>query len=192
MYAVRLPAAQLSVVTEHSNTWIQGATFFTAPAGLSSVPIFAQAVITTGHVQTDGTASVNLSQPLFRVEDYVAQDRDFSPLYVDDPMQLTETVRQGLQQGTIDSLFLILQLPLTTPGPNSEAPQIGLDGFIEGLIEDNDDTPALGLSYISEDGGATLIPAANFISRHTTAVGDFNIMFALILSEWPRPSPSSP
>ncbi len=189
-YAVRIPREQLDSLAENQNLLIQGATFNTAPIKFASVPIFARALITTGEVKPDNTAAVNVDQPLVEVKNFVGQDRDFTPLYLDNLIEVTETIRTGLQQNTIDSLFLVLQFPVepTPPETEPEIPQLGLDGFIEGLIDDNDDVPALGLSFISSDDGRTFIPAAEFIRQHTLAVGDFNIMFGLILSEVPGAS----
>jgi hypothetical protein len=147
-------------------------------------PVFAQALLTTGVVHADGTATIDLQTLLAHQQPFVAQDGDFTPWYFRRPRQLGRLVREGIAQGKIEYVFLVLQVPTATPfpGPRGLAPAVGLDGFMEGLIEDNDDTPALGLSFISEDGGATFLPAADFVAQKYQLQGDFNIMFSLILS----------
>ena len=87
----------------------------------------------------------------------------------------------------IHNLFLVLQVPTTTPFPGAHgvAPGVGLDGFFDDIADDNDDTPPLGLSFISADGGATFLPAADFVAQTYHRPGDFNIMFSLILSDPP-------
>ena len=186
-YAVRIPAEQIAQIKPEQNLLIQGATFRTILSDLSVTPVFAQALLTTGVVQADGTATLDLQHPLARDRRFVAQGDDFTPWYFPHPRLLGRLVREGIDQGEIQGLFLVLQVPTTTPfpGPSGFAPGVGLDGFVEGIAEDDDDTPALGLSFISDDGGATFIPVADVVAQKYQRRGDFNIMFSLILSKPP-------
>jgi hypothetical protein len=187
-YAVRIPAEQIAQIKPGQNLLIQGATFSTIFADPSVTPVFSQALLTTGVVQADGTATLDLQYPLARQRPFVAQGDDFSPWYFPHPRLLGHLVREGIDRGKIEGLFLVLQVPTTTPfpGPSGFAPGVDLDGFVEGIVEeDDDDTPALGLSFVSDDNGATFIPVADFMVQKYQRQGDFNIMFSLILSKPP-------
>jgi hypothetical protein len=183
-YAVGIPAAQIARIRPGQDLLLQGAAFLTHAPEASVAPVFAQALLTTGVVHADGTATIDLQTPLAHQQPFVAQDQDFTPWYFPHPRQLGRLVREGITRGEIEQVFLVLQVPTTTPfpGPRGLALAVGMDGFIEGLMEDNDDTPALGLSFISEDGGATFLPVADFVAQKYQRQGDFNIMFSLILS----------
>jgi hypothetical protein len=171
-YAVRLPAEQLIAAVQGQHLSIRAAEFYTAPLGsagdASVVPVFAEALLTTGVVNSDGTASVDLGNPLQHVTGFIGQDNDFAPLFFRHPHQLGELVRQGIQTGQIQNLFLVLQVPTTTPFPGVSAlpPLIGL----------SDISPLFGLSYISDDGGVTFAPRL-----------ELDFMFGLVLGEPPAP-----
>ncbi len=159
IYAVRIPGDRLG----DAPLLIHGATFFTAPALPPLVPVFARALITTGVVNRDGTATVDLERPLAEQAPFVGQDGDFTPLYVDDPATLGVRVRMEVQLGRISDLFLVLQLP-EGPFPGGMPPLVGIDEF-EGGGEP-------GFSFMSVDGGVRLAPA-----------GIGNWLFALVASE---------
>jgi hypothetical protein len=183
-YAVGIPAVQIAEIRPGQDLLLQGAAFFTHAPDASVAPVFAQALLTTGVVHADGTASIDLHTPLAHQQPFVAQDQDFTPWYFPHPRQLGRLVREGITRGEIEQVFLVLQVPTATPFPGTRglAPAVGLDGFIEGLMEDNDDTPPMGLSFISEDGGATFLPVVDFVAQKYQRQGDFDIMFSLILS----------
>jgi len=189
-YAVRILAEQLSlvqIVTGQAPV-IQGAAFLTAPCFDGSVtPIFAKALFTTGEVRADGTAAIDLKRPLARVANFVGQDNDFAPWYFRNGRKLGRLLSKRIAQGDIDGLFLVLQMPTDTPFPGTHgvAPGVGLDGVFGDRMDDVDTVPPLGLSFISDDGGATFLPAAQFVAQTYQRQGDFNIMFSLILSEAP-------
>ena len=187
-YAVRIPAEQFARTAPGEDTVIQGAAFLTAPCSDASVtPVFAEALFTTGEVRADGTAAIDLRHPLARVAHFVAQDNDFAPWYFRNARRLGRLVGKRIARGEIRNLFLVLEVPTVTPFPgvHGVAPGVGLDGFFDDIADDGDDIPALGLSFISDDGGATFLPAADFVARTYQRPGDFNIMFSLILSEPP-------
>src|SRR5262245_15011430 len=187
-YAVRIPGEQIARIAAGRNTLIQGASFLTGPClDVSVTPIFAEALFTTGEVGADSTATIDLRHPLERVRNFVAQDNDFAPWYFPRSRQLGRRVEKKIARGEIHDLFLVLQVPTTTPFPGTHglAPGVGLDGHFDDIADDNDDTPPLGLSFISDDAGASFLPAADFVARTYQRPGDFNIMFSLILSDPP-------
>jgi hypothetical protein len=185
-YAVRIPAEQIARIAPGGDLLIQGAAFLTAPCFDASVtPVFAKALFTTGEVRADGTAAIDLQHPLARVRSFVGQDNDFAPWYFRNPRHLGRLVQKRIARGKIHNLFLVLEVPTATPFPgvHGVAPGVGLDGFIGDPAEDDDDVPALGLSFISDDRGERFLPAADFLAQTYQRQGDFNIMFSLILSE---------
>jgi hypothetical protein len=148
LYAVRFPNADASAFMA-GTTLLTMAQFLTDVAD-ASVPVnFASARLTTGSLNPDGTASVNLLTPLARSTPFAAQDTDFSPWFFNNPQGLSNTVRNRLSQGL--DLFLVLEVPdAPFPGVSNAAPLIGLD---------ND---TVGSSFVSDDGGVTFNPQAGF------------------------------
>ena len=169
-YAVRIPASQIAAINPGEPIVAQSIAFNTFVGDGSVVPRFAEAMLTTGTVNPDGTATVDLAHPLDAVSGFVGQDNDFAQLFLRFPSLLGLVIRLGVDFGLIDNLFLVLRLPTTTPFPGVSAlpPLIGLDGGVT-----TNDVPIANLSYISTDG-------ASF-----TPVPNFNFMFSLILSERP-------
>jgi hypothetical protein len=170
-YAVRIPAEQImAAVKPGHNLVIESADFLTAPADASVVPIFAEAMLTTGTIKADGTVSMDLAKPLERVKDFAGQQQDFARLFFANPARLGASVQAGIKTGRIHNLFLVLRVPTSTPFPgvHGRPPLIGLDGE----PGDVNDVPIFGLSYFSDDGGVTF-------SQRT----DFNFMFRLVLSD---------
>jgi hypothetical protein len=169
-YAVRIPASQVSAFLPGQDILIQSGAFDTVVADRSTVPLFAQAMLTTGSVSVSGggaTATVALGDPLEAVTGFVAADGDFAPLYFKNPKNLGKKVRRGIEKGEITNLFLVLRLPQGPfPGVSASPPLIGLDGGNAA-----NDVPIHGLSYISDDG-------VTF-----TRVDNYNFRFSLILSE---------
>jgi hypothetical protein len=141
----------------------------TFPSDSSVVPIFSEALLTTGTVNADGTASIDLAQPLHRATNFVGQDTDFARLMFNDAAQLGAKIRRAINGREIQNLFLVLRVPTTIPfaGNSGLPPLIGLDGDPAG-----NDVPIFGLSYVSSDGGITFRPRM-----------DFNFMFRLVISE---------
>lgn len=129
-YAVRIPAAQLKEITQKGQLVIQAASYDTYPGAASLIPTFAEATLTTGVVNSNGTATLNLASPLARTTGFLGQDNDFSQFYFSDPRALGQTVQQGVTSGAISNLFIVLRLPTTQPFPGNVPPLIGLDGFV--------------------------------------------------------------
>lgn len=162
-YAVAIPASQLSAINPDGDMLIQAAAFNTFLVDASVVPVFAKAVLTTGVINPDTTATIDLVNPLAISTGFVGQDGDFAPFYFAEPHDLGKVVRAGINAGTIQNLFIVLQIPTTTPFPgvSGQPPLIGL----------NNTGPNFGLSFLSSDGGATW-----------TRQNAFNFRFGLIVS----------
>jgi hypothetical protein len=169
-YAVQIPASQIAAVNPGDDILIHAATFDTAIVDASVVPRFAEATLATGTV-SGSTATIDLADPLAKKTSFIGQDGDFAPFYFSNPKHLGKKVRDGIDDGDIENVFIVLRLPTTTPFPGVTAfpPLIGLDGGVA-----VNDVPIFGLSYISDDGGVTF-----------TRVTNFNFRFQLILSEEP-------
>ena len=136
----------------------------------SVAPVFAEAMLTTGVVNADGSiATVDLSNPLESTGGFLGQDNDFAPFHFKNPQALGTRVRHGIESGDIENLFLVLRLPTTLPYPgvSAQPPLIGLDGVPGGT----NDVPIFGLSYVSDDG---VVFTRNDV---------FNFRFSLVLSE---------
>ncbi len=148
---------------------VHSAQFDTSVVDASTVPLFADAMLTTGTVDADGNiVSLDLARPLARATDFVAADNDFGVLFVKNPHETGKRVRRGLERGEFDSLFMVLRLPLEAPFPDVSgvAPLIGLDGGVA-----SNDVPILGLSFTSTDG-------VTFVKNTT-----FNFRFSLVLAQ---------
>lgn len=170
-YAVRVPASQLAEIAKRGDLVIQAAAYDTNVANASVLPIFAEATLATGTVNPDGSASVNLANPLARVTNFLSQENDFGVFYFDDPRALGQTVQAGVRSGAIRHLFVLLRVPLTQPFPGVSGvpPRIGLDGTNSPTVAN--DVPIFPLSYTSSNG-------ATFIRDPR-----FNFRFSLVLSE---------
>jgi hypothetical protein len=172
LYAVQIPASQITAVNPGGGLLIQGVAFDTGVADASVVPVFAKAMLTTGTV--NGTSvTIDLANPLVEKNNFVGQDDDFAPFYFRAPRAIGAAVLKGIERGEIQNLFIVLQLPTTTPFPGVSGlpPFIGFDGAGPPNGQPND-APIFGLSFFSFDGGATW-----FQNR------GFNIRFSLIVSK---------
>jgi hypothetical protein len=171
-YAVRIPRDQIlaAYAAANNDAVIQGAAFLTGAADSSTVPVFAEALLTTGRVNPNGSATINIAKPLAKASDFVAQEFDFSPFWFDNGVGLAQKIRNGITHGKIGDLFLVLRVPQGPfPGLSNTPPLIGLDG---GVAEN--DSPILGYSYTSTDG------------LTFTQSADYNFMFKLMVSEDPH------
>jgi hypothetical protein len=171
MYAVQIPASQVAAINPGGDILIQGAAFDTVVLNASVVPVFAKATLTTG-TASGTTATIDMERPLAQKNDFVGQDNDLAPFYFNFPRALGAAVKRGIQNGSIQNLFIVLQIPTTTPFPGVSGipPLIGLDG-VGGANGLPNDVPIMGLSFISTDSGATW-----------TQVPNFNFRFSLVAS----------
>jgi hypothetical protein len=165
-YAVQFPASQISALGD--NALLQEGAFEVFLADASVVPVFAEAMLTTGTV-TGATATLDLAHPLARDTRFIGEENDFSPFYFPLPRPLSRQVMRKIERGEIQNLFLVLRLPTTAPFPGVSAfpPFIGLDGG-----NAVNDVPIFGLSWASEDGV-------------TFDKVNFNFRFSLIASQAP-------
>jgi hypothetical protein len=171
MFAVQIPASQITAVNPGGGLLIQGVAFDTGVDDASVVPVFAKAMLTTGTVNGT-TVNVDLDHPLVEKNNFVGQDDDFAPFYFRAPRAIGTAVLNGIEKGEIQNLFIVLQVPTTTPFPgvSGQPPFVGLDGGPPNGPPN--DAPIFGRSFSSTDGGATW-------SRNQ----NFNIRFSLIVSK---------
>ena len=165
IYAVQFPASQISALNGGNPTLIQMGMFETIVLDASAPVLFARAMLTTGTINPDTTATINLATPLDSAVTFLAQDTDFAPYYFKNPHDLSEIIRLGIANGSIQNLFLVLQIPSAPfPGVSNQPPLIVL----------NTQAPIQGRSFLSTNGGLT------FNRRN-----DVNFRFSLVASQIP-------
>jgi Matrixin len=147
LYAVQIPASQVAAINPGGDILIQGVAFETFALDASVVPVFARALLTTGVINPDDTATINLANPLEEKRGFIGQDSDFTPFYFKNPWSLGQRVLRGIANNSIQNLFIVLQVPTRTPYPgvSAQPPLLGLS--VGGT------TPRM--SFTSMDGGAT-------------------------------------
>jgi hypothetical protein len=164
-YAAAFPASQIAAVNPGEDILVHSGLFNSFVVDASVAPVWADAFLTTGTINPDGTASIDLVNPLARKTSFLAQDGDFAPFHFATPRLLGKLIREGITNGTIQNVFLVLRLPEPPfPGVSAQPPLIGLNG--SGTI--------FGLSFLSNDGGVTF-----------SRVTNFNFMFSLVLAQVP-------
>ena len=85
IYAVRIPASQVTAAAAGRDIEIKALAFHTGTVDASVAPVFAEAMLTTGTANPDGSlASINLAWPLVRQTMIIGQDDDLTPLVLDD------------------------------------------------------------------------------------------------------------
>jgi hypothetical protein len=162
IYAVAFPAAQIAAISPGTDLFLHTGLFGTFQVDASVVPLFAQALLTTGVINPDTTATIDMATPLRSAPLFIGQDGDFAPFFFSEPAELGQTVRDGITAGTIQNLFLVLQIPPAPfPGVSGQPPLIALSS----------QAPIHGLSFLSTNGGATF-----------TRRNDFNFRFSLVSS----------
>ena len=162
IYAVQFPASQISALNGGNPVNLQAGLFDTTNIDPSVPVIFARAWLAKGVVNPDTTATIDLANPLASSLTPIGQDTDFAPFYFKNPHDLSETVRLGIADGSIQNLFLVLQIPPAPfAGVNAQPPLVFL----------STQAPILGRSFLSQDGGAT------FQRRNTQ-----NFRFSLVAS----------
>lgn len=168
IYAVRFPVSEITALNHGDPTLLQAGLFDTTVFDASAPVLFAKAMLAKGVINPNTTATIDVANPLASSVAFLGQDTDFSPFYFKNPKDLSETVRLGIADGSIQDLFLVLQIPPAPfPGVSNVPPLIFLSS----------QSPILGRSYLSTDGGVTF-------NRRT----DFNFRFALVASQVP-PTP---
>lgn len=169
VYAVRFPASEISALNGGNPVLLQAGLFDSSVVDASVPVLFARAMLTTGTVNPDTTATINMATPLTSSLAFLSGETDAGVFYFKNPHDLSEVVRVGIANGTITDLFLVLQIPNPPfPGVSVQPPLIGL----------STQAPILGRSFLSLNGGAT-----NFARRN-----DLNFRFSLVASQIP-PTP---
>ena len=165
IYAVQFPASQISALNGGNPTLIQAGLYDTIPLDASVPVVFANAWLAKGVINPDTTATIDLANPLDRSVSFLAQDTDFAPFYFKNPQDLSEVIRLGIADGSIQNLFMVLQIqPAPFPGVSAQPPLIGL----------STQAPILGRSFLSTNGGLTF-----------TRRNDLNFRFSLVASQVP-------
>jgi matrixin len=167
IYAQQFPAAVVSALNGGNPTLIQAGLFDTNVVDASVPVVFAKVMLTTGVINPDTTATINLATPLASENLFVGQDGDFAPYYFKNPEDLSEKIRLGIADGSIQNLFLVIQIqPSPFPGVSAQPPLLGL----------STQAPIQGRSFLSTNGGLT------FNRRN-----DLNFRISLIASQIPAP-----
>lgn len=165
IYAVRFPAAEIAALNGGLPMLLQAGLFDSHVVDASAPVVFAKVMLTTGVVNPDTTATINLATPLDSSVTFLAQDTDFAPYYFKNPHDLIKGIREGIANGSIENLFLVIQIPPSPfPGVSNQPPLIGL----------SNQAPILGRSFLSTNGGLTF-----------TRRNDFNFRFQLVGSQLP-------
>ena len=165
IYAVQFPAGEISLLNGGNPILIQMGQFDTLVLDASAPVLFARAMLTTGTINPDTTATINLATPLDSSISFLAQDTDFAPYYFKNPHDLSEIIRTGIANGSIQNLFLVLQIPPPPfPGVSNQPP----------LLRLSTQPPIQGRSFLSTNGGLT------FNRRN-----DLNFRFSLVASQIP-------
>lgn len=165
IYAVQFPASQISALNGGNPTLLQAGLFDTLVLDASVPVLFAKASLCKGVINPDTTATIDLATPFTSTATFLAQDTDFAPFYFKNPHDLSEVVRLGIADGSIQNLFLVLQIPPAPfPGVSNQPPLIGL----------STQAPILGRSFVSTNGGLTF-----------TRRNDLNFRFSLVASKVP-------
>ncbi len=163
IYAVRFPAAEIAALNGGLPTLLQAGLFDSHVVDASAPVVFAKVMLTTGVINADTTATINLATPLTSSSTFLAQVTDFAPFYFKNPHDLSAIIRTGIANGSIQNLFLVIQIPTAPfPGVSNQPPLVGL----------STQAPILGRSFLSTNGGLTF-----------TRRNDFNFRFQLIASQ---------
>ena len=165
IYAQQFPASQISALNGGNPALLQAGLFDTVPLDNSVPVVFARAMLVKGVINPDTTATLDLAAPLASESLFVAQDTDFAPFYFKNPHDLSETVRLGIANGSIQNLFLVIQIrPAPFPGISAQPPLLGL----------STQAPILGRSFLSTNGGLTF-----------TRRNDLNFRISMVASQIP-------
>jgi Matrixin len=167
IYAQQFPASQISALNGGNPVLLQAGLFDTTVVDASVPVVFAKAMLAKGVINPDTTATIDLTSPLASESLFVAQDLDFAPFYFKNPHDLSETIRLGIADGSIQNLFLVIQIQAAPfAGVSAQPPLLGL----------STQAPILGRSFLSTNGGLTF-----------TRRNDLNFRISLIASQIPAP-----
>lgn len=165
IYATQFPASQISALNGGNPTLLQAGLYDTTVVDASVPVVFAKVTLTTGVINPDTTATIDLANPLASESVFVAQDLDFSPFYFKNPHELSERIRTGIANGSIQNLFLTIQIQSAPfAGVSAQPPLLGL----------STQAPILGRSFLSTNGGLTF-----------TRRNDLNFRIGMVASQIP-------
>lgn len=165
IYATQFPASQISALNGGNPTLLQAGLYDTTVVDASVPVVFAKVTLTTGVINPDTTATIDLANPLASESVFVAQDLDFSPFYFKNPHELSEIIRTGIANGSIQNLFLTIQIQSAPfAGVSAQPPLLGL----------STQAPILGRSFLSTNGGLTF-----------TRRNDLNFRIGMVASQIP-------
>lgn len=162
IYAVQFPASQISALNGGNPVNLQAGLFDTTNVNPSVPVIFANAWLAKGVINPDTTATIDLANPIATSLTPVGQDTDFAPFYFKNPHEISKDIRAGIADGSIQNLFLVLQIPAPPYGGVAAQPP---------LIFLSTQAPILGRSFLSTNGGATF-----------TRRNDVNFRFSMVAS----------
>jgi hypothetical protein len=167
IYATQFPASQISALNGGNPALLQAGLYDTTVVDASVPVVFAKVTLSKGVINPDTTATIDLANPLASESLFVAQDLDFSPFYFKNPHDLSEVIRLGIADGSIQNLFLTIQiLPGPFPGVSNQPSLLGL----------STQAPILGRSFLSTNGGLTF-----------TRRNDLNFRIGMVASQIPAP-----
>jgi hypothetical protein len=167
IYATQFPASQISALNGGNPALLQAGLYDTTVVDASVPVVFAKVTLSKGVINPDTTATIDLANPLASESLFVAQDLDFSPFYFKNPHDLSEVIRLGIADGSIQNLFLTIQiLPGPFPGVSNQPSLLGL----------STQAPILGRSFLSTNGGRTF-----------TRRNDLNFRIGMVASQIPAP-----
>jgi hypothetical protein len=165
IYAVQFPAAEITALNGGNPTLLQAGLFDSGVVDASAPVVFAKAMLAKGVINPDTTATIDLATPFASSITFLGQETDFSPFFFKNPHDLSEIIRLGLADGSIQNLFLVIQIPAAPfPGVSNQPPLIGLSS----------QAPIRQRSFLSTNGGLTF-----------TRRNDFNFRFSLVASQTP-------
>jgi hypothetical protein len=165
IYATQFPASQISALNGGNPTLLQAGLYDTTVVDASVPVVFAKVTLSKGVINPDTTATIDLANPLASESLFVAQDLDFSPFYFKNPHDLSEVIRAGIADGSIQNLFLTIQIQSAPfAGVSAQPPLLGL----------STQAPILGRSFVSTNGGLTF-----------TRRNDLNFRIGMVASQIP-------
>jgi hypothetical protein len=165
IYATQFPASQIAALNGGNPTLLQAGLYDTTVVDASVPVVFAKVTLSKGVINPDTTATIDLANPLASESLFVAQDLDFSPFYFKNPHDLSEVIRAGIADGSIQNLFLTIQIQSAPfAGVSAQPPLLGL----------STQAPILGRSFVSTNGGLTF-----------TRRNDLNFRIGMVASQIP-------
>ena len=110
-------------------------------------------MLTTGVINPDTTATIDLATPLDSSITFLGQDTDFSPYYFKNPHDLSEISGSELPMDRSRTCFWSFRSRRAPfPGVSNQPPLVGLSS----------QAPIRGRSFLSTNGGSDVHPEKRF------------------------------